>query len=225
MMNLYVSLSGQDVVFDRTPAADVVWAQVYGRKPQLSDDDILALREIEDQNHAHRVFMYDEDVRAHWKRCIANKEKLTIAQFNAARQLYEKFADEHGYERRQLKDFIDTKAAPVKAKTEPETLKMSPPDESVVCSKLIREFNDAHAKPENPMDRLDRANAIKDILSKTRIVKKDPRYDFVEEEIRGFLNDKLSVLLGEAPTVLTDEEVSILKLYCHRIKNKMENKQ
>jgi hypothetical protein len=217
MMNLYISHTGQNVVFDRTAAADTVWAQVYGRKPQLTDDDILSLREVEDQNDPKRILMYDEDVRANWKRCIANKEKLTLQQFNAARMLFEKFAEEHGFERRQLKDFVDPNAAPTETKSEPAT---NAHDNSLACSKLIKEFN---TRPEDPMDRLERANAIRDILSKKRIVKSDTRYDFIEEEIRDFLSNKLSTLLGEPSSALTNDEVSILKLYCHRIKNKMES--
>ena len=126
------------------------------------------------------------------------------------------------YGRTQGKDFVDPNA-PVETKIEEKPV-LTPHEESVKCSQLIKDFNNTCLRPDSPMDRLNQANAIKDILSKKRIVKVDPRYDLVEEEIRTFLNDKLRVLLGEAPSALTDEEVSILKLYCHRIKNKMESK-
>jgi len=42
IMEMYLSLDGKDVVFDRSSYGELVWPKVYGREPELNLEDLAA---------------------------------------------------------------------------------------------------------------------------------------------------------------------------------------
>ena len=104
-VDMYMKYSGKDVVFDRTPYGELVWPDIYGRKPMLDLEDIEVLREMEDSNDAIRILMCDPDFDAHWKRCVENNEPLNRPQFNKAAAYYERLTSSHNFNLRCLGDF------------------------------------------------------------------------------------------------------------------------
>lgn len=212
ILDLYMKYDGKNVVFDRSSYGEKIWPQIYNRKPLLNDEEYEILREFEDKNDTQYILMYDENVEAHWKRCVDNKEPLTKSQFAQARRLYEKMAADFNFEKKQLKDF-------------------NIPAEEI---KLVEDFNNdkqsitktEENKKTIEQYKLDRANAINSILSMPKILKKsDPIMDSIEKEIREFLNDKLASIFNNKKNNngFSDTEMEILKMYCQRIIEKMPN--
>ena len=72
--------------------------------------------------------------------------------------------------------------------------------------------------------KLERANAINEILSKRIIKGKGQVFDELERSVRGFLNNELGKLFGNDNKLSTDsfskEEVQLLKFFCERLKEK-----
>jgi hypothetical protein len=224
MVELLTSISGRDVVLDRSHYGELIWPQVYGRKPLLSDEDMEILQEIEATMDTSRILMHDTNSEAHWQRCVDNKEPLTKVQFVKARSLYSSMADKYGFERKTLKDFPDAvQPLPVNA-----------------TSALADNPQRADAKTDNSVDKtqgdsasqalnktkeqlkLERANIINEVLSKRIIKGKGPSYDEVERSVRHFLNTELGKILGTASQApgFSNEEVDLLKFFCKRLKDK-----
>ncbi len=106
ILSMLVSLTGKDVVFDRSWMGEQVWPFVYGRNALLSTEDLEVIREIEDQNQTVRILMHDPDARAHWQRCVENKEPLDGVQFKTARDLFYKMAEMYGFTLKTKDDFV-----------------------------------------------------------------------------------------------------------------------
>jgi dephospho-CoA kinase len=83
MVEMYQNISG-DVFFDRSIYGETIWPRVYKRRPQLLEPDINYLRDLENELGVRRILLVDEDVEAHWARCVKNKEPLTREQFDKA---------------------------------------------------------------------------------------------------------------------------------------------
>jgi polyphosphate kinase 2 (PPK2 family) len=67
LLEKLMPLSGQDVLFDRSWWGELVWPQVFGRMPLLSEEDFDLLKEIEEQNLVERYLLVDKDHKAHWQ--------------------------------------------------------------------------------------------------------------------------------------------------------------
>lgn len=220
MVDLLTSLAGKDVVLDRSHYGELIWPTVYGRKPLLSEEDMEALREIEDSLQVNRILMHDPNVEAHWKRCVDNKEPLTKIQFIKARNLYNAMADKHGFNRKTLSDFPEASqlAAQVAASSSPVI------DSSQSNSNELPAQAAALSDSRTPQQiKLDRANAINEVLAKRIIKGKGGVYDELERSVRGFLNTELGKLFGaQQPNKgeFSSEEVQLLKFFCERLKSK-----
>src|SRR5277367_4244102 len=55
MVELLTTCTGRNVVLDRSHYGELVWPQIYGRKPQLNDEDMEILREIESNMDTTRI--------------------------------------------------------------------------------------------------------------------------------------------------------------------------
>ena len=223
MVEMLSEFSGHNVVLDRSHYGELVWPQIYGRQPLLSDEDIEYLREIEANLDVTRILMHDPNNEAHWQRCVENKEPLTKPQFVKARSLFSSVADKYGFARKTLKDFpdaeqplpVDKLTAVITNPSGQETDK-SPTevksDKVLVTSKTKEQL------------KLERANIINEVLDKRIIKGKGPIYDEVERSVRHFLNTELGKILGTAQPVatsgLSNEEVELLKFFCKRLKEK-----
>ena len=226
LLDLYMKHNNKDVVFDRSGYGEMVWPVVYGRKPQLTEEDLEILRDYESINQTERILMHDSNADAHWKRCVENKEPLTKQQFINANILFRKMAEKFEFTKLELTQF----QAQYLGGEQPQTAQ----EEVEVVSETTTQTENSTTKvtivaPKNnkptELQKLELANSINEILSKRILKQKGNTYDNLENEIRGFLSDKLSEIFGSSTnTSLTKEEIQILKLYAQRIKNKMETK-
>lgn len=224
MVDLLTSFAGKDVVLDRSHYGETLWPIIYGRTSLLSGDDIEALREIEDSLDVERILMHDPNVEAHWKRCVDNKEPLTKVQFIKARTLYSAMADKYGFTRKTLNDFPEAAqlAAQVTATSNNGSNDSKVPSDELPASPTGLSDN---RTPQQM--KLDRANAINDVLAKRIIKGKGGVYDELERSVRGYLNTELGKLFGaQQPNKgeFSSQEVELLKFFCERLKNK-ENGQ
>ena len=231
ILSMLVSLSGKDVVFDRSWYGEAsVWPFVYGRNALLNLEDIEMIREIEDQNQPSRILLHDPDMRAHWQRCLDNKEPLDGVQFKTARELFYKMAEQHGFTLKTKHDFNAPTSTPEQFNTSTQQLVGSNTNVGVAPempiskpkdSQLPQIESDLHTIDLTPeQKRLAEANAINDVLSKSIVKLKGEHYASIEAKIRSFLNQELAALLGTSQPVqansLTDEEITIFRTLIKR---------
>lgn len=231
ILDLYMSCDNKDVIFDRSIYGELVWPHVYGRKPMLNDDDIEVLREFEDRNQTERVLLVDPNKEAHWERCVRNNEPLNANQFKVANRLYEKLAHEQLFMPRQLGDYVDTKT--INDGEDVSSLEKSEPDDKgqgqdSIPSKQVADRpvpkKTEEDLSENRFEKLETANAINQLLSKRIIRNKGPIFDLLEEDLREFLDSKLSEIFGSKTDTqsFTDQEIQILKIFCQRLNEKKQ---
>jgi len=223
MIDLLTSFAGRDVVLDRSHYGELIWPAVYGRSPLLTDDDMEALREIEDTLQVNRILMHDPNSEAHWKRCVDNKEPLTKVQFIKARNLYNNMADKYGFNKKTLNDFpeavaLSNQSTSNSPKAEPAALQ----SEGDSVSKADKSSTSSDSRTPQQI-KLDRANAINEVLARRIIKGKGGVYDELERAVRGFLNTELGKLFGQGQPnkgEFSQEEVQLLKFFCERMKSK-----
>jgi hypothetical protein len=224
MLDLYLRCTGKDVVFDRSIYGEFVWPQVYGRAALIKDEDLDAFQEIEAQNMTQHILMYDSDVLAHWQRCEDFNEPLTKEQFKKAVALFDNVATTYGFGRKQLKDFGIYPETPKKEEQEVKSERAAKAEQAVsVLQEAETQEEPAYMSPQA---KLAKANAINEVLGKRILKKSGKEYDVLEDDIRGFLKDKLSIILGDKEEKrFTEEEIDILKLYCAQIKKRAGEKK
>lgn len=231
MVELLTSAANKDICLDRTHYGELVWPEIYGRKSLLDEDQIEMLREIEDSVGVQRIWMTDNAIEAHWKRCIDNKEPLTKVQFTRARALYSSMAHRYGFEAITLGAFIkkfpdaqeiidkqkavdlETKTLTVNNNVTTE-VDLSGPANNTTPAKYSGKSPEQH--------KLEVANVINDILSKPILKGKGNAYNDIEAELRLFLNTKLGKLLGGSSSELslTQEEIKFYKAMYKRANDK-----
>lgn len=223
MVDLLTSFAGKDVVLDRSHYGELIWPVVYGRAPLLTDDDIEALREIEDSLEVSRILMHDPNSEAHWKRCVDNKEPLTKVQFIKARNLYSAMAENYGFKKKTLGDFPEALALSNQiAENSPKTADAEVHSESQRANEADKGAGTSASRTPQQI-KLDRANAINEVLAKRIIKGRGSAYDELERSVRGFLNTELGKLFGAqqpAKGEFSSEEVQILKVFIERLKSK-----
>lgn len=234
MIDLISSASNKDIVLDRTHYGELVWPQIYSRKPLLDEEAIEALREVEESVGVQRLWMTDDDLKGHWQRCVDNKEPLDKAQFTRARGLFSSIAQQYGFEKVTLQTFIKqfpdaqavidaqagealaAKTVTVAVSGDTTTIvDLSGPAVSSTAAKYPSKSPQQHT--------LEVANAINEILSKKILKTKSPVYDDIENEMRHFLNTKLGKLLGgtsSSELSLTSDEIKFYKLMYKRANDK-----
>lgn len=221
VLELYMDRDDKDTIFDRSPYGEFVWPHVYGRKPQLSEEDFEILQEYENKNSASRILMVDPDTHAHWQRCVESKEDLTHSQFQVALKLYQKLAHEQNFMPQELSDFNGS----TENKGDDDTSFKQEDSDSERENKNIMELTpvevDKVNKPLKSKEQLtlEKANAINKVLSSKIIKVKGPIYESLEKDIRTFLNGKLAEILGtESNIVLTTDEITLLKQLCIKLR-------
>lgn len=222
MVDLLSSLSGKDVVLDRSHYGELVWPGVYGRKAVLDEDAIEVLREIEATMDVSRILMHDNNSEAHWQRCVDNNEPLTKVQFVKARSLYSSMADKYGFIRKTLKDFPDA-VQPLPAKNNQVETVLPAAKADTQAVKAIDKVKNSGPSLEKTREqqKLDKANAINEVLSKRLIKGKGEVYDELERSVRHFLNNELGKIFGNATSSgFTAEETELLKFFVQRLKEK-----
>lgn len=212
MIELVQRAATKDIVLDRSHYGEPIWSQIYGRPSLLTEDDIEILREMEDAVGVRRILMHDPNVQSHWQRCVDNKEPLTRPQFMRARTMYDRMATKYGFEKICLAETPDYKPE------NPSTLEQphSPTSDAASATASIRAI---HKTKEQV--KLEKANAINDVLSKRIVKGKGLVFDEIENEVRSFLNKKLGTILGsENKDSLSEEEILIVRAFVKRLKEK-----
>ena len=220
MVDLLTSLSGRNAVLDRSHYGELVWPQVYGRKALLGDDEYEVLREIEAGLDVERILMYDPNSEAHWQRCVDNKEPLTKSQFVKARAMFSTMADKYDFQRKTLKDFPNAIQPLPSSSTKPPVPNSG--SEVPGTEAISNKVEDNKTKEQL---KLERANAINEVLSKRILKGKGAMYDELERSVRHFLNGELGKIFGNAAAAATaqsfsNEEVEILRFFCKKLKEK-----
>lgn len=200
MVDVVTSSATKDLILDRSYYGELIWSSVYNRNPLLTEEDINYLREIEDTVGVQRILMIDPNVEAHWKRCVDNNEPLDKAQFIKARALYSQMAQKFNFEVLSL----------------PQFYKKFPDAGSLETQEKITEIKDIHVEQKTIKTpeqlKLEKANAINEILSKRILKQKGDLYEDLERDIRDFLNSKLGRLFGSKDDFgLTQEEIKFYK--------------
>lgn len=214
MVDLLSSAATKDIVLDRTHYGELVWPQVYSdpqkpRYPLLSEEDFEVLREVEDSVGVQRIWMTDNSVDAHWKRCVDNKEPLNKQQFVRARALFSDVAHKYGFEPITLPQFIKNYPDAENLKPQQVPPEIDKPTATVEVSAPAKSPDGK--SPEQ--HKLEVANAINDVLSKPILKAKGKVYTDIESEIRSFLNTKLGKLMGGSSNELafSPEEIKFYK--------------
>jgi len=220
MLEICMENDGRDVVFDRSWWGEIIWPDVFGRRQQLDDDELEALMEFEASNDAKRILMTDPNTKAHWQRCVDNDEPLTKDQFRDAARSYMKLVSDYGFKTKTLHDFkkIPTPEPKVKIQ-EDKSVDINVTTEPDGTAEVIIPA-DTSGKTEEQR-RLEAANAINTIMSSKIIKRKGEAFDQIENEIRGFLNQRLGNLLGSPTEEFSQEEIVILRQFCTQMKTKL----
>ena len=237
MVELISSAATKDIVLDRTHYGELVWPQIYGRKALLDEEMIDAIREIEDSVGVQRLWMTDDDLKAHWQRCVDNKEPLDKAQFTRARGLYSSVAAKYGFEKVTLQTFLkqfpDAQAivdAQKGSALETKTMQVTSSGGQTTITEVDTSETVSSTAAKYPtkspqQHKLEVANAINDVMSKRILKTKGNVYDDIENEIRHFLNTKLGKLLGGETNELsfTPDEIKFYKTMYKRANDKGAN--
>lgn len=217
MMDLVAEAATKDIFLDRSYYGEVcIWPFIYDRKPLLDEEGLEILRELENAVGVRRILMHDPAIEANWKRCTDNNEPLTRTQFLRARTMFERMAKTYDFEKIVLTDLPEFKDKMQKPTTMPMTS----------ASENLKKDDDSVSKEPINMKskeqlKLEKANAINDVLSKRIIKGRNDIYDDIETEVRLFLNNKLGTILGsEPPDSFSKDEVFLLKTLVNRLKEK-----
>lgn len=231
MIDIYSTYAGKDVLFDRSAYGELIWPEIYNRQALLSSEDFEYLQQLEYNNDAVKILMYDENKDAHWQRCVENKEPLTRQQFIHATRLYEEMAKTYNFEKKQLKDFTKSTQGDRSDKLSNSASSVEKSDDRNASMSGILRSSDGPTSEDPELrgvaqslldKKLERANAIRDLLSAPIIKKKGRAFSQLEGDIKLFLEQQLENIFNEPKQdEFTDEEVKILKIYAQRIKEKL----
>ena len=231
MIDIYSTFAGKDVVFDRSAYGELIWPEIYNRQALLTSEDYEYLQQLEYNNDAVKILMYDENKDAHWQRCVDNKEPLTRQQFIHATRLYEEMSKTYNFEKKQLKDFtknIQTDRGNKASESGSSNEKSN--DRGSSMSGILRSSDEDGSEDsqfrgmvQSTLDKkLERANAIRDLLSTPIVKKKGSAFQQLEKDIKLFLEQELENIFNEPKQDdFTEEEIKILKIYAQRIKEKL----
>lgn len=219
MIDLMMRYDNIDTVFDRSWYGEKVWPQVYGRESLLTEEDYEILHEYEYRNQAAKYLLHDPNIAAHWKRIQEDTglKPVTKDQFIKAGRAHMGLISAHNFVKKTMDDFPKVSVA----KEETPVSEVAEQELEVAEDKST---NIEKIKPPvmNGQSKLEMANAINSVLSNKIIKKKGPVFDSLEEDVREFLDKKLSALLGEPQEEFSVNEVKILKQFCQQWQSKLK---
>jgi len=171
-----------------------------------------------------RILMFDQDVEAHWQRCVDNKEPINRVQFVQAGRLYDELAAKYSFQKQQLGDFSE----PDVEGTREDQSEIAADGNTNVVGDIRQDGKSQDTQhgrdnsPEALEEKLERANAIRSLLKSSLVKKKGEIYQNLENDIKNFLEKELENIFTERrQDDFTQDEVQILKIYAQRIKEKM----
>jgi hypothetical protein len=176
----------------------------------------------------------DPNKDAHWQRIVDDKESLTRSQFVDANNRYGKIAHKFNFIPKTLGDFNeklarnkskDSNTVQQKESIENRENETSNVDNATLHKSEVKSISKKESN--NPLqEKLEKANAINSILSKRIIKQKGDIFDSIEKDIKNFLDNKLSEIMGTEDKFKTnrfsDNEVQMLKTFCKQWENKIQ---
>lgn len=216
MVDLMMKYDNIDTVFDRSWYGEKVWPAVYGREPLLKEEDYEILHEYEYRNQTAKYLLHDPNIAAHWKRIQSDTglKPSTKDQFIQAGRAHMGLISEFNFVQKTLQDFPKVEPKVEETVEEPvEKLEEQQAD--------IEEVKKTKTVQLTGQNKLEVANAINNVLGNKIIKKKGVIFESLEDDIREFLNKKLSALLGEPQEDFSTEEVKILKQFCQQMQTKL----
>ncbi len=226
IVRMYTAYGGKNVLFDRTLYGEEIWPEVYNRMPLLTTEDFEYLQQLEYHNDAVRYVLYDENVDAHWQRCVDNKEPLNRMEFTMAGRLYDKLAIKYNFEKRQLSDFSSPESVEIpKSDGEGQLAKRANDGSTDSLGSVQQDGAAIYTAVRSSLsleEKLERANAIRSLLKTSLVKKKGEIFESLEKDINKFLEQELEEIFSEPKkSDFTQEEVQILKLTAQRMKEKL----
>ena len=212
MVDLMMQYDNVDTVFDRSWYGEKVWPAIYGREPLLKEEDYEILHEYEYRNQTAKYLLHDPNIAAHWKRIQADTglRPSTKDQFVKAGRAHMGLISEFNFIQKTLSDF---------PKVEPKVEEPVEEQASEAKPEVVKTTQPVQLTGQN---KLEVANAINNVLSNKIIKKKGDVFESLEKDIREFLNNKLSALLGEPQDDFSVDEVKILKQFCVQMQSKLK---
>jgi dephospho-CoA kinase len=218
MVDVMIKYDGINTVFDRSWYDEIIWPEVYGRIPQLNEEDFEVIHEYEYRNETVKYLLHDHNVKAHWERVQQDSglKPTSKEQFMKAGRSHMKLLSMANFVLKTINDFPKLNKQPIEEDKALSTNKQEAKDDiNIVANKSVTTILDGQTK-------LEKANAINAILSGSIVKKKGIIYDELEQDIRSFLNNKLNTLLGEPPEDFSNHEVKILKQFCQQMQAKLK---
>jgi len=217
IVDLMMKYDNVNTVFDRSWYGEKVWPAVYGREPLLKEEDYAILYEYEYRNQTAKYLLHDPNIAAHWKRIQSDTglKPSTKDQFVKAGRAHMGLISEFNFVKKTLSDFPKVEPA-----VQPKAVE--PAIEEQALETKSEEVKDAKPVQSTGQNKLEVANAINNVLSNKIIKKKGDVFESLENDIRGFLNNKLSTLLGEPQEDFSISEVKILKQFCQQWQSKLQ---
>lgn len=230
LLDLVIKYDGKDVIWDRSWYSEFIWPTVYGRDPQLTEEDLDIFQEYENKNDTQRMMTIDPDEKAHWQRCVDYNEPLKPSQFKIANALHQRLAHKYNFIPVQLKDFMDVsenkeQSGNIDVEIHESQTEQERSDQLIDKCVTTQDSSQIQktTKTTTQEKKLARAVAYDQILKKKILTKKDPLFQEIEVEIKEFLSNKLKSIFNEQPSNdLNNEEIQVLKTFVQRLKQKQQ---
>ena len=136
--------------------------------------------------------------------------------------------EKYSFERKQLTDYAPELAAANVSLTPPKPAPTKTPStgQPLAAVEAVSEADSRALKTIEQM-KLEKANAINELLSSRIVKKKGDVFDDLERDVRTFLQGRLATIFGKETSAtenFSKGEVEILKMYCKQLVKKMETR-
>ena len=212
MVDLVMKYDNVNTVFDRSWYGEKIWPDVYGRKPLLNDEDYEVLHEYEYRNQTVKYLLHDSNIAAHWKRVQEDTglKPTTKDQFVKAGRSHMGLISKYNFIKKTIEDFPKVEKKPDN-KEEKQEIEATEEKIEIIKPTLL-----------SGQSKLEMANAINTVLNNRIIKKKGHLFESLESDLRGFLDNKLSALLGEPQEEFSVNEIKVLKQFCQQWQSKLK---
>ncbi|HWY36242.1 MAG TPA: hypothetical protein VNX68_16470 [Nitrosopumilaceae archaeon] len=132
-------------------------------------------------------------------------------------------AHKYNFVPQQLKDFKDVKAENIEQNSATDKQEEALKAGQTKIASIVPSINSGkQTQEETELEKLEKANAIRDVLSRRILKQKGGTFDQLEEDIKSHLKGQLSDIFKDRSSrvSLSSEEVTILKVFCQRLKEK-----
>lgn len=212
--------SENNVVFDRSPLSEIIYSECLGRTPLLTEkqfDEILKF--INGGFDVKFYVLKDLDPDQHWNRHSLKYPSINKKTFDKIVNNFNKMAEKYSLKVASFQEVCDIHSINFNAPTAKKV-------EKAIVNEKVEEKEEEIGSDIIDIDyKINMANVIKRVL-KGRIIKgKTEIHNILEQNVRDFLNSKLSNIFNPEINTsgLTNEEMLILKDMANRVMVKIKN--